>query len=155
MISELLKTCYARSLLIKRPETEPSASIDNNSYVDDDQLSIAPSVSSNITCFSQRLASLNRRAQELKMEEKFKLPVGRGRAMDSHISYRDPIGSRENISDDETDGTIANNRAPSPVPSVANTGKFHHFDRKSKIDGIFFCCLVVSSIIGRGRRLAM
>ena len=123
MISDLLKTCYARSLLIARPETEIAPSMDNSTCVDDDQLSTAPSFSSKITCFSQRLGALNRPPSvALKTEEKFKAAVGRGRAIDPRTLYRDPVGSRENISDDETDGTISNDRVPSPAPSVANTG---------------------------------
>lgn len=123
MISDLLKTCYARALLIARPEAEITASTDNSTCVDDDQLSTAPSFSSKVTCFSQRLGALNRPAAPvLKTEEKFKAAVGRGRAIDPRTLYRDPVGSRENISDDETDGTISNDRVPSPAPSVANTG---------------------------------
>ena len=129
LISEFLKTCYARVLLVKRPEIDQTvASTDNSFYVDDDQLSTAPSFSSKVTCFSQRLAALNRPTHELKSEEKFQVAVGRGRAIDPNSSYRDHVGHRENLNNEEEIGeTISNDRIPSPVPSVTNTSVFYSF----------------------------
>lgn len=129
LISEFLKTCYARVLLVKRPEIDQTvASTDNSFYVDDDQLSTAPSFSSKVTCFSQRLSALNRSKRELKIEEKIQVAVGRGRVIDPNSSHRDHFGHRENLNnEEEIDEKLSNDRISSPVPSVTNTSVFYSF----------------------------
>jgi hypothetical protein len=126
MMSDLLSTCYSDYISIGRPQTLTSSL--NNSFEEERVPSPVSSVSSRVSCFSQRLLALDKKRDE----EKIKLATGRGRAMDADSSQIDMLIANEIIVDD---GSETASNTTSPIPSIINSRKFC-FDNKEKD---FFC----------------
>ncbi len=138
MMSDLLSTCYSDYISIGRPQTLTSSL--NNSFDEERvpspvHLSSASSVSSRVSCFSQRLLALDKKRDD----EKIKVAVGRGRAMDTDSSQIDMLIANEIIDDD---GSLTASNSTSPIPSIINSREFC-FDNKEKE----FLCLFFSAII--------
>ena len=110
-MSDLLTTCYGDHISISRPQLiNPSL---DNSFEDEREtspihLSSAISVSSGISSFSRRLATLNKKTNE----ENNRSIIGRGRGMNGNSSQMDDIDDQKR------------NNSPSPTPSIANSSKF-------------------------------
>ena len=96
--------------MVTRPEI--FISNDNYSNVDEDRSSPTPSVSSKVSCFSQRMASLDRKVNLPRREEKMKLAVGRGRGFDQSFSHQEQMMIRQETNDEDR---------ISPVPSMTDT----------------------------------
>jgi hypothetical protein len=126
MISDLLNTCHGDYISITCPQTLlPSIddSIDEERCSSPAHLSSALSISSKVSCFSQRLAAMDKKKTN---NEKIKLAVGRG--IDAGFSRSNMSVTRE-INDDN-DGSIINSNATSPTPSLMNNSEFYLYKRK-------------------------
>ncbi|CAF3660388.1 unnamed protein product [Rotaria sp. Silwood1] len=116
MLSDLLKTCYSDYISVGRPETLVE-SLDNS--FDDERvpspvhLSSASSISSRVSCFSQRLIALDKKNNDNSMKSTF----GRGRGIDTGLSQINMTIGKE-ISDDENDSLINTSNGTSPVSSI-------------------------------------
>lgn len=118
-MSDLLTTCYGDYISVERPETSIQSL--NNSFEEERVPSPVQSVSSRVSCFSQRLFALDKK----RNEEKIKSTTGRGPAIDTNSSQID----RRN--DDDDDSSARNSNATSPIPSTMNSSEFY-FDNKKK-----------------------
>ncbi|CAF0760382.1 unnamed protein product [Adineta steineri] len=103
MMSDLLSTCYGDSISVERPQTLMTPL--NTSFDDERVPSPAPSVcsvSSKVSCFSQRLISSDKKRND--DNDKIKLAVGRGRGIDTNLSQMDKFTTKNtnNGVDDDT-----------------------------------------------------
>lgn len=145
MMFDFLTTCYGNYITISRPQTLTSSL--NNSYEEEQErepspvhLSSAMSTSSRVSCFSQRLYQSNNN------ENNIKLAKGRGKGIETNLSPKNTLITKQ-INNDQED-SIANSNRTSPVPSIADSSKSDLDNNKKSIQFIF---LAVSSVFGRGR----
>ncbi|CAF0771834.1 unnamed protein product [Rotaria sordida] len=127
MLSDLLKTCYSDYISVERPQTFVQ-SLDNS--FDDERvpspvhLSSTSSISSRVSCFSQRLISLDKK----KPNNQTKPTLGRGRGIDADLLQND-ISIEQQISEDENDSIINTSYKTSPKSSITDNNISSGFGR--------------------------
>ncbi|CAF2872505.1 unnamed protein product [Rotaria sp. Silwood2] len=124
MLSDLLKTCYSDYISVGRPQTLVQ-SLDNS--FDDERvpspvhLSSASSISSKVSCFSQRLVALGNK----KNDNQMKPALGRGRGIDAGLSQIEMPIEKEISSDDDNDSIINTSNITSPISSIIDNGEIY------------------------------
>ncbi|CAM4740433.1 unnamed protein product [Rotaria magnacalcarata] len=118
MISDLLTTCYSNYISIERPRSLIESL--NNSFDDERvasplHLSSAASISSRVSCFSQRLSTLDTR----KNNEHVGLGIGRGYRMDINPFVMDLSKTKE-IKDDKKNSIMITYNATSSTTSITD-----------------------------------
>lgn len=116
-----MTTCYGNYISVGRPQTsfEPlNDSIDDERIPSPVHLSSTTSVSSRVSCFSQRLVALDSK----KTDHNIRLALVHSKRTDTVVSQID-ISTTTQISDDESHSIISDGNTVSPNRSIKNYSK--------------------------------